>query len=599
MHRPYSFDPGTVLRLYLFLAGIGIGLPTSVAQQSKSPAEWLPPNSVLYLQVQNVGTVWRELESLPMVKELLTLPDVQKAMQTPQYRQAMLGKTFIEGVVGQELRAFSEELTQTPAWLAVDSNSDVGVVFSPPVEAYERLQKSFADYAAIGNLSKDSSPFRAVTYKGISAFTLDKVRIAFHAGRIVVCSSNSIGKAILDRALGEEKSSLATTRWFQNAQQYSPSSNANSTRIAGAIDLKALRDSGKLELPTGREIGPELLVGGVVDAIQAADVLNMAVDWNGGNLETRLSVAMPKEIPETRQYFFGKGQIKASPNALNLKDRILSVRWHRDIGNFWNMIPQIITDENALAEVAKSESEIATLFGGMISVGELFDYLGPGVELVACQPNFPSESKEIPEIQLPKFGIVGTLRDAEKAERALRLAFQQVVSLSNLNAGAGKYPPVEVTSEKVGSVRYLTASYLQLDSMKMSSTNRPDDVPSSDLYLNFSPTLVIDGERFALSSDRNFAERLLNGKTEEQKDVRGLDNSVIELWPKALVDLARTNFEALVAQRMLETGKNREAVVSELEIGLTIVRCIEKVRLSLTTENGNLIFSGRASLATK
>ncbi len=599
MLQPSYSIPNAVFRFCLILFCFGTGSPISLGQQSNSPVEWLPDNAVIYLQVQNVGTVWRELESLPIVQELIKLPDVQKAMQSTQYRQAMLGKTLIEGVVGQELRTFSEELTQVPAWLAIDANNEVGIVFSPAAEVFERLQKSFADYSVLGNLSKDSPAFRAVTYKGISAFALDKVRIAFHAGKIVVCSGNSIGKTILDRALGDEKSSLVTTRWFQTAQQQSGHRNSKTAKLMGAIDLKTLRETGKVKLPTGREIGPELLVGGLVDVFQAADVLTLAVDWNGANLDASLSVPMPQQLSENRQYFFGKDQITASPNPLSLDDKIFSIRWHRDIGNFWNMIPQIITDENALAEVAKSESEIATLFGGMITVGEMFDYLGPGVELVACQPKFSPDLKEFPEIQLPRFGLVGTLRDAERAERALRLAFQQVVSLSNLNAGAGKYPPVEVTLEKIGSVRYLTASYLQLESMQMSRTVNPDDSASSNLYLNFSPTLVIAGDRFALSSDRSFAELLLNGKTSMPKDSSSIDNSVIELWPQALVDLARTNFEPLVAQRMLETGKNREAVVSELGVALAVVRCVERVRLSLTLENGNLVLHGLAGMATK
>lgn len=573
------------------------GSDTSLPQLSPPAYAWFPDTLVAITQVENLGSAWEQIQTTGIWEKFWQLPEVTKGMQSPQGRQFQLGRKFIENLVGQPLEELAAELTAQPALLGLDRNREFALLFSPAPGAYERLKKLVEDLAQVGNFGQNGPAIRAVQYKGIPAYAIDRARLAFHSGRILVSSGNTLGRAILDRALGEKEHCLPDAPWFQLALPQISHRPEQRVQISGAIDLEWVRESGQLRLPMGKEIGQELLVGGVVEVWQQAPWVTFQVGWADHALQFQVAVPLSQPLPETRSYFFGSGAGAAGPLPKDLPGRLLSVRWHRDLGAFWKMIPQIVSDENALAELAKNESEISTLFGGMITVGDVFDYLGPGLELVACLPEFDSDQGQ-PEIKLPKFGLVGTLREPERAEKALRLAFQQVVSFSNLNAGAGKYPPLEVVSEKVDATRFLTASYLALDSMSMQSADT-QAAPSSSLYLNFSPTLAIQSDRFVLASDRRLAEQLLQASSTAGAPPGDLENSVLEIWPEAIVQIARMNFEPLVAQRMLETGHDRSTAVREVELGLALAGCFQSIGLKLCLREGQLVFDAQARLAPR
>ena len=596
--RLTSFAQSVVLAFLLTTASF---VATAECQTPKEvdAARWLPETTVLYVTIQNLGDFWKTFENAAVVKESLTLPDVKKLFESAQYRQAMIGRKFIENMFGQELPDLLQDLTAKPAVLAVDKSREVVLMFSPEPETYDRVEKSLEGFAAMTGISGENKggALEAVKYKGVTAYKMDKVRIAFYGGRIVVASGNALGKDVLDRALGEATSSLIDAKWFAESKKLAAQLGQTSPTVSAIVDLKSIRSFSKSEIPVGTDVAQELFFGGIVDVMRSADFAALVASLDGNGLDVQAAAPMADKPDEKRAYFFGEGKIRPSPAAADLPNRLLSVRWHRDFGNFWKMVPQIITDENVLAGIAKSESEIATVFGGMTTVSDMFDFIGPELELVACQPKHDLNSSEaVPDVKLPAFGIVGTLRNSERAERVMRLAFQQFVGIANLNAGAGKYPPMELMSEKVGAAKYITASYIQMDNMMDKAT----DSPSSNLYANFSPTLAISGERFALSSDRALAEQLLDGSKKEASSTSGrVNNTALEVWPRELAAIGRLNREALIAQRMLESGRSRQRAEGEIDIILTIADCIQSVGLELTTDNGSLILHARADLPGK
>jgi hypothetical protein len=555
----------------------------------------LPESTVLHVTIQNLGDLWRTVENTSVLKESLKLPDVKKFFDSAQYRQAMIGRKFIENMFSLEFPDLLQDLTANPAILAVDKSREVVVMFSPRPETYERVEKALESFAALAGISgqKEGGGFDAVKYKGITAYKLDKARIAFHDGHIVLVSGNTLGKAVLDRALGDASPGLTGTKWFVESQKLAFQLGQKNSTLIAIADLESLRSLGNVDIPIGRDVAQELFFGGILDVVKSADLAALVASLDDRRLDIQVAAPMPDKQPEQRAYFFGEGGIRPSPAAADLSNRLLSVRWHRDLGNFWKMVPQIITDENVLAGIAKSESELATVFGGMTTISDMFDFIGPELELVACQPNYDPNSVTLPDVKLPIFGIVGTLRNSDRAERAMRLAFQQFVGIANLNAGAGKYPPMELMSEKVGPAKFMTASYMQLDMMM----DKTPESASSNLYANFSPTLAISGERFVLSSDRVLAEQLLDGSKKDPSTSGRVNNTILELWPRELAAIGRLNREALIAQRMLESGRNRQSAEGEINIGLTIAECIQAVGLELTTEAGSLILHARVDLA--
>jgi hypothetical protein len=294
------------------------------------------------------------------------------------------------------------------------------------------------------------------------------------------------------------------------------------------------------------------------------------------------------------EYFFGSPDVEAAPQAIELPNRIASGRWFRDFGLFWKVAPQLIQDENALAGIAKAESDISTLLGGMVTLSEVLQYFGPDIEFVAVQPIDDPNGKP-PSIRFPAFGITGTLREPAKAQPALRLAFQQVISFSNLNAAAASFPPLEVMAEREGEQLLVTGSYFAMDGAAMSNQ------PGSDVYKNFSPTLGFQQDRFVLTSHRDLAKQILAAprpprNATPQSTLK--DNTVLELWPRELAIAGEINREPLIAQRMLTTGQGRESAAAEIDLTLALLKQFESATLRLQASESALVLEFDTQLVT-
>jgi hypothetical protein len=171
---------------------------------------------------------------------------------------------------------------------------------------------------------------------------------------------------------------------------------------------------------------------------------------------------------------------------------------------------------------------------------------------------------------------------------ALRLAFQQVISFSNLNAAAGNYPPLEVMAEREGDQLLVTGSYFAMGGAPMT------DRPGADLYRNFSPTLGFQGDHFALASHRELAKRILDApRAKPSTTATGelVDNTVIEIWPMELAIAGELNREPLIAQQMLNTGKAREVVAAEVDFTLQLLKQLESATLRLQASDSALVLS--------
>ena len=569
-------------------------LPPKALEASSESAEWLPESTIAVISFHDLGDLWRALEQSSVALELQELPDFKHLESNPKFAQLMTARRFIEGLFEQDVRDLAQDISAQPSILALDGSGSTAVVFKPSKGTYERVEKILSEFAGLAALTgrKGEKPgLKAVSYKGVTAFAADKARIAFHEGRIIVCSDNTIGKSILDRALGEVKSSLNDASWFQQARQWSAPLRLDNVAVSGLVDLQSLREAGKLKIPRGKDLGQELIVGGLLDVVEKAPYAAFSGEFAENQLAIRVAAPMLEKIDEKREYFFGEQQLSPAPAPIDLPDRILSFRWHRDFGAFWNMAPQLVTDDNVLAGLAKSESDLSTLFGGVTTIGDVFDLIDPQLEIVVCQPTYDTADKSVPDIKIPAISIVSKLRNREDGERILRLAFQQIVSFANLNAGKGGFPPMELMAEKVDGNLFVSAQYMQLKNM----SNGNDYSSRSNLYKNFSPTLAISDQRAVLSSDRSVAEKILKAGRNSNAAV-STDNSVLELWPQELAAIADLNREVLIAQRMLQTGHSRDQAQAEIDSLLTLAKCFQSAAIRLEVSKDSMVLQATAQL---
>ncbi len=562
-----------------------------------SPARFLPPDVSIVVSVHDLGRRWNEISQTALVERLFELPQIKVALEDKKIRDLLKGQKFIEGLFSRQLPDLLQDYTQNGATLAWKGEKEFVLLFQPSADALGRLKqtlKEFASAAALGNANQGKAELFATTYRDQDAFGLDKARIGFANGWVVASSTSEFGKSVIDRVLGDKAKSIAEESWFQQATGLARSvTSANRPAITALINVQKLRPFMKLKTDRGMDAGKELLFGGILEAIDSAPVAAAIGDIGPEGAFVRIATPRPKASATKMEYFFGLATTESAPQPIDLPSRVLSTRWHRDVGLFWKMAPQIISDENALAGIAKAESDISTLFGGMVTVSDVFEYLGPDLELVAVRPLSQTAVGKL-SMQIPAFGVAGNLRNVEKAQPALRLAFQQVVSFANLNAGAGKYPPLEVMTEREAGTTMISGSYFQMGDDTMY------DNPAADLYKNFSPTLGFRGDRFVLASHRDLATQILNAPEAKpgNPSAQGhIDNTIIELWPAELALVGKLNREPLIAQRMLATGQERSAATTEVDTALELLKFFETARLRLLAGDDALVLEFDTRLA--
>ncbi len=560
-------------------------------------ARFLPADVSIVVSVNDLGQRWNDISQTALVRRLFELPQIKVAMEDKKFRDLLNGQKFVEELFGRPIGDLLQDFTQNGATFALKGEKDIVLLFQPTADAFGRLKqtlKEFASAAALGNANKGKGGLFATTYRDNEAFGLDKARIGFANGWVVASSTSDLGKTVIDRVLGDKAKSIADESWFRNATELARSvTSVNRPAIAALLNIEKLRPGLKIQNDRGTDPGKELLFGGILEAVGTAPIAAVVGDINAEAVTVRIATPRTKANIEKLEYFFGAGQTTSAPQQIDVPNRVLSARWHRDVGLFWKMAPQIISDENALAGIAKAESDISTLLGGMVTVSDVFEFLGPDLELVAVRPmRQTAEGKST--MQIPAFGITGKLRNTAKAQPALRLAFQQVISFANLNAGAGKYPPLEVMAEREAGTTIISGSYIQMGDDAMY------DNPAADLYKNFSPTLGFQGDRFVLASHRDLASQIFNapeampGQPNSQGDV---DNTIIELWPSELSFVGKLNREPLIAQRMLATGQERSAATNEVDTALELLRFFETARLSLLAGDDALVLEFETRLA--
>jgi hypothetical protein len=577
---------------------LSLVLAAPLAAQSTAQsigAQYLPPDIPLVVSFSNLGSRWDQLADSPLVKQILELPQVRQGMEGKKYREFQLGVTFVESIFGQKIPELLQDLTERGATLAWKSEREFVVLFQPTPEVFERLKqtlKEFATAAALGGGDKAGPQLFTATYRGIEAFGIDKARMGFAKGWVVLTSSSDLGKGVINRILGDRERSLAEQDWYQQAAKITgPLKSAAGPTASAALNWSELRKGAKFE-PRGVDPARELFLGGILDTLESAPVLALAAELTDGGASVQVAAPLPERAGERLDYFFGSGRGESAPPPLDLPNRIFSARWHRDIGLFWKMAPQLIQDENALAGIAKAESDISTLLGGMVTVSDLFGYLGPDLELVAVPvPAAVAELK--PTVQIPAVAIAGELRDPAKAQQAIRLAFQQVVSFANTNAGAGRYPPLEVLSEREAGTTLVTVSYVNMGQEMMS------DGAAADLYKNFAPTLGFRGDRFVLASHRDLATQVLDcqPKANATSATGGIDNTVVELWPAELAAAGAINREPLIAQRMLSSGQDRAAAAADVDAALNLLKHFRSTEVRLHSQGDLLVLAFDARLS--
>jgi len=579
-------------------------------------AELLPASTVFYLEIEHPKDLLALVLDHPLRQRLEQSPDYQKALDDPKFKEFRAVVAAVEQRSGVPWRKALEATTGGGLAVAFDADTQGLVVLARAEDpkAADAVRDALLGLAREDAVTKGNpDPVGTEQYRGLTAYKVGDALVGNLGSWVVFCSKPDLAQALADTFLDhpnlKQSKFLAADEEFLSAREGAKAGGTKSTAWA-FVRLAPLRahagPNPLFDKNTKSEDGVfELIFGALIGPLRNAPYATASLALDKAHLKLSLSSPNdPKWVEAGRKFLFpppgetGGGAVKP----LRPKGTILSVSTYRDLAGWWAAAPDLL-NEGAAAKMAQADSGLSNFLGGKTFGGDVLGAIQPQINLVVASQDFKAAGVPEPTIKLPAFAAMFRLKEKQAAtaqlRKHLRLAFQSVVTLTNLDGAAKGRPMLSVTTEKRGNTDILSASY---DAEMMEAPEpaapraekgdkaNPDErgvkpKPQQDLHFNFSPAVVISRDHLILCSTRQLAEELADLAEKEgpvEKAEKVPQNTLIEVSAAPLAAVLRANREQLVAKNVLEKGQARDAAEKEVELLTRLVDAVRGAKLSLT-----------------
>lgn len=572
MTRPF------LLALIVCIASIA---SSQLAAKERTAASLLPASTAIFVEVSQPKELIGEVLEHPLKTRLFELPEAKAVLASDDLASLRVGISVVESTLDMSWRETLETLAGDGAYVAVDAETRGLAVLLKSTDA-AKLSKIVKTAVSLGQTASRNGEFQIARaeYRGIEAYKVGEFRFVQLDEWLLIVNNRDLGKGMLDGWIDGQDSSLETSEVFAAALKSRP----NDADVWAFADIEPIRQTEQ-----GREFyerksdnaGIELIAGGLRPALGAASAATAILKLSDSDLSfsTRIPFDRSKS-PETHDFFFappGDG----SRELLHPKNEILSLSAWRDVGRWW-LTKEDLFDDKTLAGLSKADSELSTLFAGLDFGQDVLAATGPHVQIVATRPAFDPKAK--PDIQLPAAAIVFELKDPDKMQQRLKVAFQSVMGFVNIGSAQEGGPRFDLDIDRAD------------DSLVVSGVPIVEEGREGMIQYNFSPTVAFRNKRFVISSTRDLASELVGMEVSTKQTP---NNTVATLKADAALELLKENRGQLIAQNMLENGHSREEAAGEIDILFALVSQFQSVELQLSPEKGGLVLNAKVKFEQK
>jgi hypothetical protein len=541
-------------------------------------------------------------------------PRVQDYLKTvPAYRKAIEGKNFRE--IGSVVRVIAsqlgtswdkglKDLTGGGALVVLQTPKGKAPVVSLVITARDPSLPERALAALLKVIRKDASeegkrdPIRVADHRGVKIYNpadQPEAGLAIVDGKLVVSSSALAVRSIIDGlrpekapsrknvGSGDAKVSGATLVDSKEWRSLSDSQKPD-TLAFGFVKLPELRklDPKRFGPPERPDTGQVFFFGSWLEAFRHASLLSARLDWGVHDLSATVELAQPagSRAPKLKGYLPGPGN-GAAP-VITPRGTIASLSLWRDWSAIWDARADLFTPE-AVQNLAQLDTFAGQFFGGREFGADVLGALDPHWQFVIAQQDFDS-MKPAPDVKLPAFAIVAELNapEGDFAHR-LKIAFQTLVAISNVDAVQKKAVPLELGSEDVEGITLATSTYVLPQAASAAK------VTPQQRY-NFSPSAASVGRYFILSSSRGLARKLIKQikaqSASEHGALGGDETLVIDADGPELARLLELNRDRMAIQTMLSRGETKQKAQEQVDALLSFLRFLGHGRLAIEDDPG-------------
>jgi hypothetical protein len=428
---------------------------------------------------------------------------------------------------------------------------------------------------------KKPDPVRISDYRGSAVHLVggeDGKRLVYAivSGRLVLANATKDLERLVDDLLAEKD------RPGNAVKRPTEAGDDASTLLRGHVDLRRLRelDPKKYTLPAKPDTGIALFFGSWYETLKQAAAIDATLRWSETQLAASLELPLPKDgrPASVKGFLPGAGDGPAPP--LWPAGTIASLSLWRDWATIWESRADLLTPE-AVQGTAQLDTVAGQFFQAREFGADVLGAFDPHWRLVVAQQNYAA-MKPAPDQKLPAFAIVAELNGSQEDFAArLKIAFQTIVAISNVEAAQKKSAVLELGSEDLDGVTIATTKYVV-------SKNAPTSREPGPQRYNFSPSVAQVGRHFILSSSVDLARSLVRDlKAAEQgrktaKDVPA--TFTVEADGPELARLFEQNRSRRVMQTMLGRGETKEAAEGRVALTLALFRYLGHGRLVIADQ---------------
>ena len=148
-------------------------------QDAPTPAEFLPPSTVIYGEIKAPSVIIEALKSHPVVGQILEIEGIQTLMRTPQFAAVMMYWGLLEQELEEDLFESLKQQTKNGIWFAVDLESEaVVLMFRAKDEA--GLKRTVGKLLKISSQwLPDQPPLKKVNYRDAVAAEIKGAGLIF------------------------------------------------------------------------------------------------------------------------------------------------------------------------------------------------------------------------------------------------------------------------------------------------------------------------------------------------------------------------------------------------------------------------------------
>ena len=594
-------------RLYLLLF-LFLSLPTPPSQagvdqdktESQASADFLPTETLLYLEVKNPEQLVQKLLQHPTVSDALELDAVKPNLRDPQFLAFKAGLTLVEATLGAEWPGLVADLSGNGLVIAAlpGENRFVALLHARDEGRLKKAAESLLNLSSMDARNNGRpAPWR-IEERGTAKIAIfDGFAMVRQGVRLALATRVDDAEAILKRLTDENRAdenranTLAADTNFKAAHQQANHdhdiflwTNLDKIRATGAVPA--------LTQTVSDNPAAELILGGLLSALGTNASATTTLHLTDAGLRIEAATAyQPALAAGSREYWFGPNGTGAAPDwvpADALRDStVMQLSSYRDLGQWWLNKELLFTDA-VIADLVQADSQLSTVFGGLDFGGEVLGAFQPGVQiLVSGRPGTnidPATEQNAGGLQIPGFAIVGQLREPRQMTRRFKVAFQSVMGFVNLGLAQSGLPQYDVDTRTIESgCECLSRIWVE------------EEADLQSPVYSFSPSLIIKEGRFVLGSDAAWVQQLSDspaspsteaGKVGEENrpGQTPIVNTQLQLDWQLVVALLRLNRETLVAQNMIENGNDPTTAGREVDHFLQALELISRIEMKLETD---------------